>query len=144
MLDLEEEVDREELFARAAEELAERTGKSPDKLARALQDREEQSSTAVNRWLAVPHIVLSGQKTFELLMVRSREGIYFSEEAPEVHAVFILAGTMDERNFHLFSLSAIAQIAANEEFQERWNRAKNTRALKDVILLSNRMRQQAG
>jgi mannitol/fructose-specific phosphotransferase system IIA component (Ntr-type) len=73
-------------------------------------------------------------------VVRDEEGIYFNREANNVHAVFILVGTKDERNFHLRALSAIAQIVHDPNFENRWLRAKNEEDLRDIVLLGKRKR----
>ena len=75
-----------------------------------LVQREEESSTVLTPNLAIPHIIIDGEKTFDVLLVRARGGICFSDAAPCVHAIFVLVGTRDERNFHLRALAAIAQI----------------------------------
>ncbi len=140
VLDIQGAMKVEEFFDHAAAELGERVGMAPDKLARALKSREAQSSTALNAWLAVPHVVVEGREKFDILMARVREGVHFSEEYPEVKAVFVLVGTLDERNFYLNALAAIAQIAANPRFLDRWMGAKVAQGLKDVVLLAERSR----
>ena len=57
-----------------------------------------------------------------------------------MHAVFVLAGTKDERPFHLRSLAAIAQIVQDPHFEDRWMVAKKKEDLRDVILLGERQR----
>jgi len=74
------------------------------------------------------------------LLARAKEGVYFSEQAPKVHAVFVLAGTKDERNFHLRALAAIAQIVQERKFEEKWLKAKSIESLRDLILLGERRR----
>ena len=140
VLDIEEGMRAEEFFRRAAEELAEGLEIEPAELAGALTAREKESSTAVSPWLAVPHVVIDGSDTFEILMARAGKGINFGTNAPKVKAVFVLVGTLDERHTYLTALSAIAQIAANPEFRTRWLRAKGDRGLKDVVLLADRNR----
>ncbi len=140
VLDVEGPMKVEEFFDLAAEELAERVGMTPARLSKALKNRETQSSTALNDWLAVPHVVVEGEGRFEILMARAQEGVAFSEEAPAVKAVFVLVGTLDERNFYLNALAAIAQIAGNPEFLDRWLAAKGPQGLKDVVLLAERAR----
>ena len=140
ILDVEGPMKVNEFFDLAAEELAEGVGMRPARLSKALKNRETQSSTALNDWLAVPHVVVEGEGRFEILMARAREGVAFSEEAPAVKAVFVLVGTLDERNFYLNALAAIAQIAGNPEFLDRWLAAKGPQGLKDVVLLAERSR----
>ncbi|MFH1970037.1 MAG: PTS sugar transporter subunit IIA [Verrucomicrobiota bacterium] len=63
-----------------------------------------------------------------------------SKNAAPVNIVFVLAGTKDERNFHLRALAAIAEIAQNVTFDKMWLNARNTEELKDIILLAERKR----
>ncbi|MGQ9811600.1 MAG: hypothetical protein ACUVQ7_09695 [bacterium] len=50
-------------------------------------------------------------------------------------------GTQDERPFHLSSLAAIAQIVQDHHFEQKWVKAKDSEALRDIILLGKRRRQ---
>jgi mannitol/fructose-specific phosphotransferase system IIA component (Ntr-type) len=105
-----------------------------------LINREEESSTVLTPHLAIPHIILKGENKFEVLLARSQRGVYFSEKAPEVKIIFVIAGSKDERQFHLRSLAAIAQIVQHPDFQDKWLNAQNIESLRDVILLADRYR----
>ena len=105
-----------------------------------MEQREQESSTAITDSLAIPHIILEGEKKFDILIVRCKEGIYFSEQAPNVKMVFVIAGSRDERNFHLQVLAAIAQMVSNQSFEKKWMKAKDKEALRDIILLGERRR----
>ena len=72
--------------------------------------------------------------------MRSKDGIVFPEVPKPVHALFILIGSQDERNFHLRALAAIAQIAQDKHFSKNWREARNTDELRDLILLAERKR----
>jgi mannitol/fructose-specific phosphotransferase system IIA component (Ntr-type) len=65
-------------------------------------------------------------------LARCRDGIYFTELAPKVRAVFVLMGTRDLRDFHLYVLSAVAEMVQTAYFQERWLNAKNERTLRNI------------
>jgi APA family basic amino acid/polyamine antiporter len=142
VIDIDRVISAEDFFKLAADAMAVRLKVKPDVLLKLLSDREKESSTVLNSYLAIPHIVIEGEHTFDILLARCREGIIFSETAPKVHAVFVLVGTRDERNFHLHALAAIAQIIHGPDFQKRWMAARNKEALRDVILLGKRKRQQ--
>jgi mannitol/fructose-specific phosphotransferase system IIA component (Ntr-type) len=103
-------------------------------------ERENESSTALGPGFAIPHIVIEGEKKFDILIARSRKGVRFSDHAPKVTAVFFLLGTKDERNFHLRALSAIAQIIQDPDFERKWMSAKNSEVLRDIVLLGERIR----
>ena len=142
VIDIDRVISAEDFFKLAADAMAGRLKVEPDVLLKLLSDREKESSTVLNSYLAIPHIVIDGEHTFDILLARGREGIAFSETAPKVHAVFVLIGTRDERNFHLHALAAIAQIIHGPDFEKRWMAARNKEALRDVILLGKRKRQQ--
>ena len=55
--------------------------------------------------------------------------------------MFVLIGSMDERNYHLRALMAIAMIVQETGFEKKWMAARNPDELRDVILLSNRRRE---
>jgi len=141
VLDLSGGVTREDLFRTVAEELAVHLDMPADEVQRLLHEREEATSTVIRPGLAIPHIVVEGTGRFDLLLVRSREGIVFAPEAPPVHTVFVLIGSPDERNYHLRVLMAVAEIVQNPHFDERWQSASDVEALRQLVLRSKRQRQ---
>jgi mannitol/fructose-specific phosphotransferase system IIA component (Ntr-type) len=140
VIDVEGPVSRDGLFEKIAAELSERLDCESWALADHLRRREEESSTVLRPDVALPHVVIAGEGKFDILLARCRQGVRFSERAPAVRAVFVLAGTRDERAFHLRALSAIAQIVRTPGFVERWQNAAGSQALKDVVLLAQRSR----
>ncbi|MFP4140105.1 MAG: amino acid permease [Planctomycetota bacterium] len=140
VLDVIESLSAEEFFQLAARELAPRLELKPDLIAEKLIQREQEGSTLLGPTLAVPHIVVPGERHFELLIARAKKGIRFSQDAETVEAIFLLVGSRDERNFHLRALAAIAQTVQDEQFQKRWADAPGPQGLRDVVLLSNRGR----
>jgi amino acid transporter/mannitol/fructose-specific phosphotransferase system IIA component (Ntr-type) len=141
-IDIKESLNLEDFCEFVAKHLSEKLSLEPEKLKTLLLDRETQFSTVLSQTLAVPHIVIEGEGRFLMVIARSRKGVRFSEEAPRITTVFVLAGTQDLRNFYLRVLSAIAQIVQTENFEEEWNSAKNEQALKDLVLLSARKRTE--
>lgn len=138
--DIEKEMSLQEFFQEVAEKLSDRVVIDAKTLFTLLEEREKDTSTAITPNVAIPHIVLPGNSTFELMVIRSKEGISFSEEHGAIKTIFVLAGTLDERNFHLQALSAIAQTVLDTEFQKEWGSAHNSSELKDIIHLSKRKR----
>ncbi len=142
VLDIKDAVSLEELASRAAEELAPRVGVDRQRLYYLLLERESEDSTALSPALAIPHVVVPGEHRFDLLIARSRAGVRFGETAPAVTSVFFIVGTRDERNFHLRTLAAIAQIAREPDFERCWRAARGAEALRDLVLLGKRRRQR--
>ncbi|MFC1670507.1 amino acid permease [Spirochaetota bacterium] len=140
ILDIKNCMHYENFFRHAADSMAGRLSLEPEVLFQRLMDREKESSTALTPHMAIPHVVVEGEKEFDILIARCRDGIEFSDISPHVHAIFVLAGTKDERNFHLRALSAIAQIVQDPGFEKKWMRAKTTEVLRDIVLLGKRRR----
>ncbi|MDA3798677.1 MAG: amino acid permease [Kiritimatiellae bacterium] len=143
VLDIKEtDVDVDQLFDILSEEFSNHHNISAEYIKKLLWEREKDSSTVITDGLAIPHIILDGENIFDIIVVRVQNGVVFpdSSEVP-VKAIFCLAGSKDQRNFHLKALSAIAQVVMNPDFPKKWKAAKNVQALKDIILLSKRMRK---
>ncbi|MFC2048701.1 amino acid permease [Elusimicrobiota bacterium] len=142
VVDIEGQITLEELFETIAEKLTGRVDVPASVISRLLSEREKETSTVIGRSAAVPHIIIEGEKKFDILLLRSKKGIVFSGNSPRVHAVFVLLGTKDERNFHLRALASIAQILQNIDFSKKWLHAKNEESLRDIVLLGKRIRQK--
>nr|MBC8470523.1 amino acid permease [Planctomycetota bacterium] len=140
LIDIQKSTNLEDFFELVSDAMSLRLNVESKELFKLLIEREKQSSTLLNPYLAIPHIILEGQHKFDILIARCREGIFFSEKEPSVHAVFVIMGTKDERNFHLYSLAAIAQIVHDSQFEKIWSDAKNKDVLRDIILLGERRR----
>ncbi len=95
--------------------------------------RENSSSTALSPFFAIPHIIVEGDNQFQMLIVRSRKGVRFSESAQQVHAMFFLAGSIDQRHFHLVVISTLAQIVSHPSFEESWLEAGSHNELRTLI-----------
>lgn len=120
--------------------LSERLGMDQKALLSLFIKRENETSTIVAPGLAIPHIIIKGKGKFDILLMRCKKGIVFPGVEKAVNTLFVLAGTRDERNFHLRALSAIAQIAQDKEFDENWLKASNIEELRNIILLAERKR----
>ena len=140
VLDMDKHMPAVEFFEIVSESLADRLKLEPSQLVQKLEERERESTTVLSSFLAIPHIVVDGEHTFDILMARCHGGIAFDEEASSIQAVFVLAGSQDERNFHLRVLAAIAQIVQDPDFERKWLHAKSTKELRDIILLGERRR----
>ncbi|MFP4163904.1 MAG: amino acid permease [Chitinispirillaceae bacterium] len=141
VLDIPEQIRMRDCFQLIGEKLGDRIGMEGAQLTEKLVERENQTSTLLSSFLAIPHVVVPGSQKFEIALVRARDGVVFSEEAQKVSALFVLAGTLDERNFHLRALANIAQIVQEQDFQARWMDARDEDGIRDVVLLAKRDRR---
>ncbi len=141
IIDFSEALDKAGLFRVLADVFSRKFAAEPEDIYRLLVAREAESTTVVHPGLAIPHIVVDGNERFEIVVARSREGIDFGGQTAPVKVVFALAGSRDERNFHLQALMAIAQIVQNPEFLSTWTQLRNTAELRSQILLAQRIRK---
>ncbi|MDX1547451.1 MAG: cation:proton antiporter, partial [Rhodothermales bacterium] len=140
VIDVDGPLEADAFFGLAAEALAPRLEAEPSALAAAFADREATASTVLLPGLAVPHVLVEGTGRFAMLVARCREGIRFPGQAEHVHTVFVLAGSMDERTFHLRALAAIAKIVQWPDFERNWMEAVDAEALRQLVLRSVRRR----
>jgi len=143
VLDLPPGLSRNDLFHRVGEELGPRLEVPADDIERLLREREHANSTIIRPGLAIPHIVVDVEGHFDVLLVRSRDGVEFVADAEPVHAMFVLIGSPDQRNYHLRALMAVAEIAQTPHFDRRWRRAVDIEALRQFVLRAKRRREPA-
>ncbi len=140
ILDIQGKSTAEKIFRQAARILEKKLDISEYVLFEKFLHREAEGGTVVQPGFAVPHIVVEGQNKFDILLIRARDGISFPHAEEAVKIMFVLAGSQDERNYHLRALMAIAQIAQEKDFEKRWLTARDTEAIRNLILLSARKR----
>jgi amino acid transporter len=142
IIDIEEEIEMEDFFRLISEKLSMKLSTDKNRLYRDFILREKEMSTVVKPGIAIPHIIVEGNHKFELLIIRNEAGILFDKIHPPVYCVFVIAGSMDERSYHLHSLSAIAQIVRDRNFDRDWLIAKSKEELREIILFSKRYRRK--
>ncbi|MDP8267692.1 MAG: amino acid permease [Candidatus Tenebribacter davisii] len=141
ILDIDKTLTKEEFFHIVADNVSKSINKSSEYYYNKILEREAESSTVLTESLAIPHIIIEGEKKFNILLARCKDGINFNNDAKKVTTVFVITGTRDERNYHLQALAAIAQIVQNSNFEKKWLKAKNIEALRDLVLLGDRRRK---
>lgn len=140
ILDLEGPLERDQLFEIISENVYRAVEIDKEEIFTLLQKRQEESNTAISPFVAIPHIVIDGSNHFFLMLIRCKEGIKFTSEEDAVKAIFAFIGTEEKREFHLKTLAAIATLVKKTDFEKQWLSAENTHYLRDMVLLSKRMR----
>lgn len=140
ILDIKGEKKAEKIFRDVSTILAEKLGTDEYVLFEKFLHREAEGGTIIQPGFAIPHVVVEGENKFEILLVRARNGIIFPHAPDPVRTMFVLAGSKDERNYHLRALMAIAQIAQEKQFEQRWFAARDIQGIRNLILLSTRKR----
>jgi basic amino acid/polyamine antiporter, APA family len=142
VLDIKEKTEIDTFLDMLAKKVSDEIGLAEEEVIELFKQREEEGSTAITPFVAIPHIIIPGRNRFKLVVVRCVEGIRFTGENDSVKAVFVLFGTKDERAFHLKVLSSVAHIVQNPKFERTWLNAKDENQIKDIILLSERKRSE--
>jgi amino acid transporter/mannitol/fructose-specific phosphotransferase system IIA component (Ntr-type) len=140
ILDVQGRHSAEKIFRQVSTILAEKLETDEFLLFEKFLHREAEGGTVVQPGFAIPHIIVEGENKFDILLVRACDGIDFSHAPDPVRIMFVLAGSKDERNYHLRALMAIAQVAQEKQFEQRWLAARDTETLRNLILLSTRKR----
>jgi mannitol/fructose-specific phosphotransferase system IIA component (Ntr-type)/uncharacterized membrane protein len=139
--DIDKKMNKNEFFDFISEKIEKKTSLDKKEIYEKLCEREKLSSTNISDGLAIPHIILPGKDIFEIAIVRVKKGIQWHDSGEPVKAVFVLMGSMDNRELHLKSLMAVAQLVQNEEFFEKWMDAHDEKDLKSTIRLMPRSRK---
>ena len=131
----------DELFHEIADKLADELDLKAEKMFEFLQEREGESSTAISPMVAIPHIIVDRKNCFKLFLLKSEKGVDFGNIYDEVKAIFVLAGSRDQRHRHLKTLAAIAQLVQHRKFETMWKKSRTEEQLRDVLLLGQRKRE---
>jgi len=140
ILDIQGKKHAEDIFRQVSKMLEKRLDINEYVLFEKFLHREGEGGTVVQPGFAIPHIVVEGENKFDILLVRAVDGIDFPHAEDPVKIMFVLAGSQDQRNYHLRALMAIAQIAQEKDFEQRWLAARDTAAIRNLLLLSTRKR----
>lgn len=139
ILDIEAPITMEDFFKKISDILSKDLNLKSEELFNKFIEREKLTSTVVRKRLAIPHIVVSREGYFKIILVRAKTGIIFPGDRL-VHIAFVLIGSSGERTLHLKDLAAIAQITQNPDFDREWLEARNEEELRNIILLVKRTR----
>ncbi len=140
VLDIEEKTELDDFLAGLSGKVSKEIGLTDKETAALFKQREEEGTTTISPFVAIPHILIPGQNKFKLVIARCKQGIRFTSQFDSIKAVFVLFGTKDEATFHLKVLSAIAHIVQNRNFENAWLDAKSAYQIRDILLLSERKR----
>jgi len=137
VLDIDEPLKMEDFFKEVSETLSGTLNVPAEEMFKKFIERERETSTVIDKGLAIPHIFIEKENIAKVILVRAKEGIIFPDDQL-VHIAFVLVGTTGQRILHLKILAAIAQITQNPEFRENWVKAKSKEELKHIILLAEK------
>ncbi len=144
IMDIKEHMTSESLFEIISHPISRSEGLPAWVIADKLKKREREAVTALKPDFAIPHIIIEGQGSFELVSVRARRGIWFSDKCPRVTSIFVMAGTQDEWHFYLRTLAALAQMVRTEGFFDKWSEARDEKELRKLLISELRKIRKEG
>jgi len=136
VLDLDKILPPKEFTKLLAHKLAEELEVDEEELYKLFKKREKDSNIVVYPGLAILSLVIKGRNKFDIVLVRSKKGIIFSDNIPPVHALLVVVSSPDQQSFYLHSLMWMVQISEDKDFEEKWLNAQNSEELRDIILSS--------
>jgi basic amino acid/polyamine antiporter, APA family len=148
VMDLDEELDFEQLVERVSIELGDRLGADPDQLADSFLQGTRVGATPVSHGAALPHTRLSGIKSQEMVIVRTRRGVKVEIEAEilgdyssddPIYAFFFLVSPEENPARHLRFLARIAEIVDDEQFMVQWMMAHSEQELRESLVREERL-----
>ena len=134
IIDLKKLYDPETLTQHVSERLSKNMKMSKEKLYRLMKNRKKDSSMMLYPGVGIFSHLISGRDRFELVLIRSKKGIFVSKEMEPFHAFIVVLASADQENFYLHSLMWIAQIAEQCDFQQEWLEADSIEALRTLVL----------
>ncbi|MBA3066520.1 PTS sugar transporter subunit IIA, partial [bacterium] len=142
IMDIEDEMSAHDFFKNISARFAGFLARDAGELYGQFIEREKISATVIKKGLAIPHIIIDGEKIFTMILVRAKKGVIFPDNTEPVKTLFAIVASDDERNFYLRALMAIAEIVQEKDFEEKWCAAGSKADLEDVILLASRKREE--
>ena len=136
------EYERADRFAwLIADKLTKRLKIDKNKLYKLLMNKEKDSNVIIHPGIAILSNIIDGHDKFEIILVRSKKGVILTDDAPPVHAFFIVVSTSEQQSFYMHSLMWIVQITEDVDFEKKWLDAKDTHELRNIILTSWKKRK---
>ncbi len=106
---------------------------APDKIVKAVLERERAMSTYLGNGLAIPHARLEGVDKPALLFARSDEGIPVKGREDKAHLIFILMTPAGSPRIQVRLLARICGLVSSEYVAERLRRADSPAAVVEAI-----------
>ncbi len=140
IIDIDGPLDYENMIKMVAKDIAQKIAMEEDEIISRFTKRQKESSTAISDFLAIPHIIIEGNTDLFLVIIRSKNGIRFSDQEDKVKAIFLLGGTQEKRVLHLRTIASIASLVGTKGFQEKWLTTDDPIELKNLMIINQRKR----
>ncbi len=122
-------------FARLiADRLTERTGINKNKLYKLIRCKKMENSMLLHPGVGIFTHMIDGRDQFEIVLVRSKKGIFVSKDERPMHAFIVVIASTDQKNFYWHVLMWLAQLAEQCDFTGPWLEAEGKDELRKIVL----------
>ena len=135
----------DEIVGRAAEVLADRSGRSPDALRTEFLTGSPYGSTSVSHGAALVYAQVNGLDRQELVLAHCQTGTSVQFEngteplrSGPIYALFFLLSPKDDEGRHLTTLATMANRVNEEQFLIEWRSAVDEQEIKEALLHHDR------
>ncbi len=119
VLDIEGQMKAEPLFRRVADVLSKELPLDKLSFLKKFMEREETSSTIVEKGIAMPHLIIEGKDILKVLFVRAKAGAVFPD-GNMVYTAIAVVSSFDRRNTHLKILAYFVNMIEDQDFNNEW------------------------
>ncbi len=141
--EVKEEKNFEQVLDMAAEYLGNVIPNSKEEIIQQIMEGTQIGATPVTHGFALPHFRTNGIAKAELVLVRAKNSISINifdplshkvEETTQVNGLFFLVSPEDNPSQHLRILAKIAGRLDDDDFIDKWLKAKDEQELKEALL----------
>jgi basic amino acid/polyamine antiporter, APA family len=119
VLDIDASIRMESMFRRVAEVLSKTVPMDKTAMLNRFMEREETSTTIIEKGIAIPHLIIKGTNVTDVLFVRAKNGVVFPDDQV-VHTVIVVVSSLDQRQIHLKLLAYFVSMIEDPEFSNEW------------------------
>lgn len=130
----------ESVIKNVVRKISDQTEMEEDELSSRFLTRKKESNICLTDFCVIHHIVIEGENKMFLKIIRSKEGIKFTDNKNRIKSVFLIGGTKDKRIAQFKTLDALAELLQQKEFKDNWLTIDNHVKLKNLMTLNQRKR----
>jgi basic amino acid/polyamine antiporter, APA family len=134
ILDLDKLLHPDDFAKVISQQLCEKLEIKKQKLCDILLTKKSDSNIVVHPGIAIFSHLINGKDKFEIVLGRTKKGLFFLKDTDPIYRFFVIVASEDQKNFYWHSLMWLTQIADQDDFQEKWVKAKTTEELRDIFI----------
>lgn len=109
--------------------------KIPDqKIIQAITNRKKTHSAMIKPGVLIESVIIPGHFDVQCILIRCKKCGILSAFYPSAHSIFVIVSPSDKDQFYLHTLLWLTNIIHERGFSKKWLKAKDNKALRQVIL----------